>query len=137
MILHICVNQWLTKSSGDMAKVNVDPGLRLDITCRRGDTFILNTYVDDLTGAPIDTTQFTFKTEVRAYPGSDTIIITDDSFTYETGIDGMLKITVEAEVMADVDAGIYAYDVQATDDVSLIVMTWLYGTFTVNQDITQ
>jgi hypothetical protein len=119
-----------------MAKVNVDPGLRLDITCRRGDTFILNTYVNDLDGNPIDTTQFTFKTEVRAYPGSDDIIITDDLFSYETGVDGMLRITVPAADM-EVDAGVYAYDVQATDDVSFIVMTWLYGMFTVNQDITQ
>jgi hypothetical protein len=47
-----------------------------------------------------------------------------------------LKITVPADDM-EVVAGVYAYDVQATDDVSLIVMTWLYGTFTINQDITQ
>lgn len=127
---------WPIKLSGDMAKVNVDPGLRLDITCRRGDTFILNTYVNDLDGNPIDTTQFTFKTEVRSYPGSDNIIIEDTLFSYETGVDGMLKITVPASDM-EVDAGVYAYDVQATDDVSLIVMTWLYGMFTINQDITQ
>jgi hypothetical protein len=119
-----------------MAKVNVDPGLRLDITCRRGDTFILNTYVNDLDGNPIDTTQFTFKTEVRTYPGSATVILAANLFSYEDGVDGMLKVTVPADDM-EVVAGVYAYDIQATDDVSLIVMTWLYGTFTINQDITQ
>lgn len=120
-----------------MASVNIDPASRLDVTCRRGDTFTLNTNVQDLSGNPLNTTLYTFKTEVRTYPGSSTVVIASSSFTYETSALGVFMVKATAATMAAVAAGTYAYDVQATDNTTGVVCTWMYGTFTVNQDITQ
>ena len=46
---------------------------------------------------------------------------------------GNLNLTITATNM-NVSAGTYVYDLQAT--LSGVVTTWLYGTFTVNEDVT-
>ena len=118
-----------------MASVNLDISSRLDITCRKNDTFSLDLDIKDASGNALDLTSYTFKMEVRTSTddvgspiiSSANIIDTKDS-------SGNLNLAIEATYM-EVPAGTYVYDLQAR--LSGVVTTWLYGTFKVNEDVTE
>ena len=123
-----------------MAVVNLDTATRLDIICRKGDTFSLtidfNTTLtvdypatywkmqirdsDDGTGGPNTTSPLTFST-------------TSSNFTVNIE---ELTINIPSTSTENWNSGTYVYDLQ-TDDGSGGVRTWLYGTFTINEDITE
>ena len=123
-----------------MAVVNLDTATRLDIICRKGDTFSLtidfNTTLtadypanywkmqvrdsDDGTGGPNATSPNTFST-------------TSSNFTVDAE---ELTIDIPSSSTSNWNSGTYVYDLQ-TDDGSGGVRTWLYGTFTINEDITE
>ena len=117
-----------------MASVNLDIAQRLDITCRKGDTFTLTLNITDSAGTAITLTPYTFQMEVRD-SASDAIIIPTTDFTFTKDADsttGKLNITASA---ANVDtAGSYIYDLETT--LNTDVQTWLYGVFTINDDVT-
>ena len=92
-----------------MPTVNLDTSARLDIICRRGDTFDLT--VDFNTTLTTAYPATAWKLQVR---DSDTII--------NDGSSGM-----------DVDGGLYVYDLQ-TDASG--TRTWLHGEFKIIEDIT-
>lgn len=48
-----------------MASVNLDIAQRLDITCRKGDTFSLTLNITDSAGTAINLSAYTFEMEVR------------------------------------------------------------------------
>lgn len=123
-----------------MAVVNLDTATRLDIICRKGDTFSLtidfNTTLttaypatywkmqirdsDDGTGGPNTSEPLTFSTTVS-------------NFTVDVE---ELTIDIPSSSTQNWNSGTYVYDLQ-TDDGSGGVRTWLYGTFTINEDITE
>lgn len=128
--------------------VNLDTAKRVDITCRKGDTFLLNLDTTSASGADLNLTGYTFKMEVRTSDEStggeaaDDVILTtvdtDNSEGKEIEIptqdaNGNLTFRVSATNMAGVDSGLYVYDIQAT--VGGVVTTWLYGTFKINEDV--
>lgn len=117
-----------------MASVNLDIAQRLDITCRKGDTFTLTLNITDSAGTAITLTPYTFQMEVRD-SASDAIIIPTTDFTFTKDADstaGKLNITASS---ANVDtAGSYIYDLETT--LNTDVQTWLYGVFTINDDVT-
>ena len=140
-----------------MAGVNLDTAARLDIICRKGDSFSLavkfdsdihdtdpleNEGADNEEGADdvwtltvketLDSETTEFSEEGQAF----TLTVAEDNKT--------LNITNSASSMASIDAGLYVYDVQrstgANDDVTPAVVaditTYLYGTFEVREDVT-
>lgn len=124
--------------------INLDIAKRLDITCRRGDTFNLEFVISDADGVPLDIdspTSYTFKMEVRETDTSSAaLIITNNSgsngFTVFGYIDGKLIVNASASVMSAVPSGIFVYDLQATKIDDDAVQTWFFGLFKINEDVT-
>jgi len=121
--------------------VNLDISKRVDITCRKGNTFDLELLIKDALGVVIDVTTptvYTFKMEVRETDTSAaTIIDTSGSGFTITGTSlGVVTISTTSAIMAAVNAGLFVYDFQATKASDSNVQTWLYGTFRVNEDVT-
>lgn len=116
------------------SSINLDTASRLDIICRRGDTF--NLVLDFNQTMPTSG----WKMEVREHDTDDatgTAVITMDStITVSDGAETNSKITITkaASVMEDVASGLYVYDLQNTSNN--VVKTYLYGTFKVNEDVT-
>lgn len=119
-----------------MAKVNLDIAQRLDITCRKGDSFnlALDFGVDMGSGG-------TWSMHVLETDESTENSIID--FTLSIGenddevANAKLKISADATAMASVESGLYVYDIQfATPATTPVVTTYLYGLFKINEDIT-
>jgi len=116
-------------------QINLDNASRVDITCRRGDTFTLEFTFSDDAGAAIDLTSYTWKMDVKETDTSSGDIIADNSFTYSGTALGVLTITATAAVMAAVEGGLYVYDLQSNSSGS--VKTWVYGLFKINEDVSE
>jgi len=128
-----------------MAVVNLDTAARLDIICRKGDKFLLT--ID----FGVDLTSYTetyWKMQIRdsddgsggpAANGTTVFTLLDGDTHGGFGVDGnTLTITIDAEETPGTlgwGSGTYVYDLQ-TDLTSGDIKTWLYGTFTINEDIT-
>tara|TARA_R110002110_G_scaffold352514_1_gene562553 strand:+ start:50 stop:433 length:384 start_codon:yes stop_codon:yes gene_type:complete len=126
-----------------MAQINLDTASRLDIICRKGDSFSLG--IDF--GSAIPTSGWKMDVNTRDNASTATSIIADTVFSYAVGAnsDGVsnAKITIEATAaeMNAVASGLYVYDLQNTDSGTTVdsasqVKTYLYGTFKVNADVT-
>jgi hypothetical protein len=124
-----------------MAQINLDTAQRLDITCRKGDTFELD--IDFTQTIPAANTWLMHVRETDTSEGEDNILIPvgDIVFTVDDGdgtgvtiTDSKLTVTIPAVNMADVDSGMFVYDIQNTNNS--IVKTYVYGIFKVNEDIT-
>jgi hypothetical protein len=128
--------------------INLDRSQRLDIICRKGDTFTLNLELKDDNGTAIDLTGnpfdiYSFLMEVRLSDTSSTVVLTPTPNIAST-VNGLVTFSVPAAGMV-VNAGLYVYDIQQTrtDTVSrpvntqeLSVETLLFGTFKINEDVT-
>ena len=114
--------------------VNLDVSKRLDVTCRKGDTFSLIINVTDAAGAVVDLTTYSFKMEVRATDTSEDSTITNDQLTITGTSLGVITITISSSVMAAIASGLYTYDLQTI--VSGVTQTWLHGVLQVNEDVT-
>lgn len=129
-----------------MAQVNLDTASRLDIICRKGDSFELS--VDF--GEAINNTAANWKMQIAT---SDTATATQTiegavssgtGFEVADNSDGVtnakLTIKISSTTMAGISSGLYVYDIQNdsnTDDTTGgVVKTYLFGTFKVNEDIT-
>lgn len=130
--------------------INLDRSQRLDIICRKGDTFILNLELKDDNGKEINLTGdptniYSFFMQVRLSDTSETVILTPN-VSIATNVYGLVTFSLPADEM-NVNAGLYVYDIQQTRaDTSkpagegeyqeLSVETLLYGTFKINEDVT-
>lgn len=134
--------------------INLDVAKRVDIICRKGDTFKLEIDLKAADGTPVPQDGYTYKMEVRtadyantsyADPAGDTdatiVLSTEDSdtpfkkITY-TPTAGKVVFNVTSAIMKTVSSGLYVYDIEATTTSSTPeTQTWLYGTFKVNEDI--
>lgn len=119
-----------------MAKVVLDSSTRLDIVCRRGDTFGLSIdFGQDMSS------HGTFNMDVRRSEYHDAIDTGVTGYVIQMEFDDLtndnktLYIKKSADTMKNVASGVYVYDLQTLSD-SGVVKTWLYGTFTVREDIT-
>lgn len=145
-------------------KVNLDVSEKLDITCKKGDTFSLTVTLKDSSGTalPLATDGYSFVMQVRdsgtsarAKGASGLILGTkglgsravdskgqERSFEpFVTDDDGNVTITATASTMREVPAGNYIYDLQqikpnTTTGVD-VHTTILRGNFRVNQDISE
>ena len=114
--------------------VNLDTASRLDVICRRGDTFTL--VLDFNEGMPGDGWRMEVRENDTDDSGSPTIASTDFSFVVGAGAVDSSKLTITAtsSTMAAVNSGLYVYDLQNTSNG--VVKTYLYGTFKINEDVT-
>lgn len=124
--------------------INLDIAKRLDITCRRGDTFNLEFVISDADGVPMDIsspTSYTFNMEVRETDTSESaLIVTNNAgsngFTVLGDANGRLIVNASSDVMAAVPSGIFVYDLEATKIENGSVQTWFFGIFKINEDVT-
>jgi len=116
-------------------QINLDNSTRVDITCRKGDTFKLELTFTDDTNTAIDLSGYTWKMDVKETDTSSADIISDADFTYTGTSQGVLTITATSTVMSGIEGGIYVYDLQSTN--SGTVNTWVYGIFKVNEDVSE
>ena len=152
-------------------QINLDRSQRVDITCKRGDTFNLNLELKSdsnvalVLGNAQDNTltdYYFYKMEVREADTHDNI---NDQTTHPegyvllingvvdpfTGVDpnfvasenpGLVTFTQTYDLMTDVPAGIYVYDIQqkittdASGNTVSSVETLLYGIFKIVEDVT-
>ncbi len=118
-----------------MATVNLDTAVRLDIVCRRRDSFKLE--IDF--GSVIEAT--TWLMQVRDSAGG-TIRLDGFSFARGDGNATNSKLTIEASAAEmNIPGGMYVYDLQNTNahvdiDSANKVQTYTFGTFKVVDDIT-
>lgn len=121
-----------------MAKAIIDSSSRLDIVCRRGDTFGLSIdFGQDMSS------NGSFKMQVRKSEYDDTNDTGATGYLLEMEFDSLtesgkvLYIKKDATSMKAIPSGIYVYDLQTYTNATIpVVKTWLYGTFTVKEDIT-
>jgi hypothetical protein len=115
-----------------MAVLNLDIAQRLDIVCRKGDTFEFSFDIGDTTIAQLGDWQM----EVRISEDADTTSPSDEIIvsTSDAVSESVITLSIDASTMAGVPAGLYVYDIQ--NEATGVVKTYLYGTFKVNDDIT-
>ena len=123
--------------------INLDRSQRLDIICRKGDTFILNLEIKNDEGVAVNlfetTNVYSFVMEVRLSDTSATALLTP-TVTISQESTGLVTFTVPAATMI-VNSGLYVYDIQQTRTNSsisevLAVEALVYGTFKINEDVT-
>ena len=121
-------------------KLNLDQSQRVDIVCRKNDTFSLKLQISDENGTAVNLSSgWSFNNELatnRIMSTNNTGVgqITLDNTGYTSG---EVIFTCSADNMG-VAAGLYVYDIQQVDTSADpdIVETILYGTFQINEDIT-
>jgi hypothetical protein len=128
--------------------VNFDISKQVNMTVRRGDSFILTVNVTDSSGAAVDLTDYTFNMDIRTSDSrvNRNNVVLSQAGTQPGGIavtatttTGELIIKGLGEFTDPIPEGEYVYDLQAsgTDSSGAVTeQTWLTGDFIVNQDIT-
>ena len=116
-----------------MAKVNLDTASRLDITCRKGDTFTLS--VDFGEAISTSASNYAMKVAETDTSGSYEFTASSGNFSISDGdaTNSKLTITIAASTTSTWDSGNYVYDLQESD--SGVVQTRLYGSFVINEDV--
>jgi hypothetical protein len=129
-----------------MASINLDTAASLNITCRRGDTFVMA--VDF--GEAVNTSGWEFKVKSKQQVTSDKrlkskeenaeIIVEDDNIAIGDGTatgttiaNSKATITIAADIMNEILPGTYSYDFQNNTDG--VVKTYIFGSFRVKSDV--
>lgn len=113
--------------------VNLDNAQRVDIICRKGDTFSIEVDFYDASNQPINLTTYTWKMEVSESDTSASPVLDSTAFSYSGNSTGTLFVTAPAATMLTIPAGLYVYGLQS--NVAGVIKTWLLGLFTVNEDV--
>ena len=143
-------------------KLNLDTSERLDVVCKRGDSFSMQITLKDSSGTGLQllTNNYTFLMQVRDIKSQDKtlgikgnlVISTPESATAKRSSDsdklftikdvddsGNVTIFAKASTMQTIMPGRYSYELQYRvgnqDDASQ--KTVLKGSFTVNEDISE
>jgi|TARA_R100001082_G_scaffold89504_1_gene55970 hypothetical protein len=137
-------------------KVNLDVAEKLDITCRRGDTFSLTLTLKDSSGTALQlsTLGYEFLMDVKTGrkqtdEGLKRDVVASSSLSKSTSkVDpklsngfqftditdsGTVKVTASADTMRSIPVGAFVYDIQ--QKVGDEVTTILTGSFRVKEDI--
>ena len=135
-------------------KVNLDISEKLNITCRKGDTFTLTLTLKDSAGTALTlaSSGYEFLMQVRGAKNPRTnnrdlimgTVSKGDSasrggvatnFSFSVNDSGNATITASDEIMRNIPAGRYVYDLQQI--VDNVTTTILEGNFIVNDDISK
>lgn len=121
-------------------KINLDTASRVDVICRKGDTFKLKLTITDSDGDVNFATDDVFLFEVReSDTGSVVQNTSSDNFSdsHTAVADDVtakaITLEVAASVMKTMPAGLYVYDVEQKSGST--VTTLIYGTLKVNEDV--
>ena len=103
----------------------------LDFVTKRGDTFDQVTFTINIDGVPLDLTGATIRMQLRKSAGAPV------AFTPELSIINAAsgEFAIDEQII-DIPACVYKYDIEIELD-SGEVKTWIYGNFTINDDITR
>jgi hypothetical protein len=111
-------------------KLNLDVAERLDIICKKGDSFNMSITVTDESGAGLDLRGYSISIQVRSNagstingvytPGAYILGVTQDKNRRQTPCyrsvfcirNGVITITSSATEMSKIDAGVYVYEIQ-------------------------
>tara|TARA_R110000851_G_scaffold9800_5_gene36195 strand:- start:61 stop:477 length:417 start_codon:yes stop_codon:yes gene_type:complete len=133
-------------------RVNLDVSERLDITCRKGDTFSLTVTMKDSSGTalPLVTDGYSFLMQVWGYgkKSKEPVLgslnlgkkVSNSFESFVLDDSGNVTITATATTMRSISPGKYTYDLQYTLPTTSGVdthTTVLRGSFTVNDDISK
>jgi hypothetical protein len=124
--------------------INLDTSQRVDVTCRKGDTFSLRLTLTNATGDAAFAASDVFLLQVR---DSDTGDADADIIQNASDVDFAITATASASdtdnkyidlslaasVMKTMPSGLYVYDVE--QESSGTVKTLIYGTMKVNEDV--
>lgn len=121
-------------ANSNTSQVQLDVAKRLDIICRKGDTFNLVINVTDSAGTAVNLSTYSFKMQVKETDTSSTNVISNDDITITGTAAGVLTVTIPSTVMTSVSSGLYAYDLQTIN--AGVTQTWLTGVLKVNEDVT-
>lgn len=113
--------------------INLDIAKRVDVTCRKGDTFTISLTFTEANGDVMDVSNHAFRMAVKETDTSSSDVISTSEFSFEVDPANILKITCEYNVMETKTAGVYVYDLQSKDGDT--VRTWIYGIFKINEDV--
>lgn len=113
-----------------MAVLNLDIAQRLDIICRKGDTFEFSFDIGQADLAEIGT----WTMHVRPTEDDESSPPTLSASITSSG--SVVSLNITSEVMQLVEGGLYVYDIQQYNPDDNSRKTYLYGTFQVNEDIT-
>jgi len=125
-------------------KINLDTSERVDITCRKGDTFSLRlniTNADDTVGFSAGDV---FLMEVRNSDTGNPVANTSDpvvQFVITVTADAAdvtakyIDLTLAATTMKTMPSGLYAYDIEQKSGA--VVTTLIYGTVRVIEDVSE
>tara|TARA_R110002167_G_scaffold89273_1_gene240811 strand:+ start:8557 stop:8970 length:414 start_codon:yes stop_codon:yes gene_type:complete len=134
------------------SKVNLDVSEKLDITCRKGDTFALTVTLKDSSGTALTLATDSYKFLMQVWSsgkkaaspiiGSSNLGKKSDNSFEEFVIDdsGNVSISATSATMRNINAGRYTYDLQyVLPTVSGVDThtTVLRGSFIVNDDISK
>jgi len=127
------------------ATINLDTSQRVDITCRKGDTFSLRLTVTDSSTPPAANfaSGDTFLMEVRDSDTGSLVANTSAvDFQIEVVADSddvtatYIDFTLSAATMKTMPSGLYVYDIEHETSTGVIA-TLIYGTLKVNEDISE
>ena len=147
-----------------MADLNLDISQELNITVKRGDSVSFFLVFKDSNGDAIVLDEpsplYRLNMEVRESDDLDEILpylksketdlqpLPQRGAPTTNGVVGEIKVTnssdpgeveftIESSVMKTIPAGVYMYDIEAAKTVGSVTtkQTWVYGTFTVNEDV--
>ena len=121
-------------ANSNTSQVQLDVARRLDIICRKGDTFNLVINVTDSAGTAVNLSTYSFKMQVKETDTSSTNVISNDDITITGTAAGVLTVNIPSTVMTSVSSGLYAYDLQTIN--AGVTQTWLTGVLKVNEDVT-
>jgi len=135
-------------------KINLDTSERVDITCRKGDTFSLRLNITNDDGTVGFAANDVFLMEVRDSDTGDLVTngtntfsasvtaddntaggINDSAGTTNTSLK-YIDFTIAHTVMKTMPSGLYAYDVEQKSATG-VVTTLIYGTVRVIEDVSE
>ncbi|HEY7823595.1 MAG TPA: hypothetical protein VIG24_12205 [Acidimicrobiia bacterium] len=114
---------------------------RYDIIADQGSTLQRDLKYFDAAGSAVDLTNYTAAMQVRENYGATATILSISSEGTAPAItlgttDGLIEIEVAATVMAEIPAGVYVYDLELTDDSSVVTKP-VRGQFEVRPEVTR
>ena len=121
-------------------KINLDTSSRVDVTCRKGDTFSLRLTVTKADGTAAFADGDIFLLQVRDSDTGDLVSNGSASFAAtvtasNTDVSNKyIDFTVAHTVMKTMPSGLYVYDVEQKT-TSGVVSTLIFGTLKVNEDV--
>ena len=124
--------------------INLDTSQRVDIICKRGDTFSLRLTLTDSDGIATFYDSDIFLMQVRDADTNDTSTeLSTSPVTPDPSVTTSVEFTFSSDTMKEIESGLYVYDIEQkrvsdsegnTLDTPTVV-TLIYGTLKVNEDV--